>query len=310
MLFLSPQPYLKPENTPQYIDARSNHPPSIIKAVPEGVNKRLSEISSNEESFNKTAHIYQKALDESGHKYKLQYKNYEKKEKKNRSRKITWFNPPFDLNVKTNIGKCFLTIVDNSFPPEHPLRKIFNRNTLKLSYSCLPNVKSTIDAHNKKILKIDDKTETKPCNCRNKEKCPLDGKCREKELVYQATITATEPTRDGTGKQRIETYIGLTSTEFKTRYNNHKSTIEKKEYATATELSKHIWKLKDRDIRYNIEWNIKGKAPAYNNKLKKCKLCNLEKFFIIYHSKEASLNQKCGLINSCKHFSKYLLGNQ
>ena len=57
----------------QYVHAKSNHPPVVLKNIPAGVNKILSEISSNEEMFNKAAPIYQKALDESGHNFKLKY---------------------------------------------------------------------------------------------------------------------------------------------------------------------------------------------------------------------------------------------
>ena len=39
-----------------------------------------------------------------------------------------------------------------SFPPNHPLHKTFNRNTLKLSYSCMPNVHCIVSGHNKTIL--------------------------------------------------------------------------------------------------------------------------------------------------------------
>ena len=30
-------------------------------------------------------------------------------------------------------------------------------------------------------------------------------------------------------------------------------------------------------------------------------ICNLEKYFIICENHEASLNQKCGVMNSCRH---------
>ena len=46
----------------------------------------------------------------------------------------------------------FLRIVKESFTPGHPLRKIFNRNTLKVSYSCMPNLERKIGAHNKSSL--------------------------------------------------------------------------------------------------------------------------------------------------------------
>jgi hypothetical protein len=48
-------PYTKPNNVPQYVHNKSNHPPTILKNIPESIKKRLSEISSDEESFKKAA---------------------------------------------------------------------------------------------------------------------------------------------------------------------------------------------------------------------------------------------------------------
>ena len=70
-------------------------------------------------------------------------------EKKKRKRKVIWFNPPFSLNVKTNVGKIFLRLVKRHFPKENPPHKIFNKNTLKVSYSCMGNVASILSAHRK-----------------------------------------------------------------------------------------------------------------------------------------------------------------
>ena len=67
------KPYIKPNNKIQYVNAKSNHPPAVLKNIPLGVNKRLSEISSNEDIFNKAAPVYQKALDDSGYKHQLHY---------------------------------------------------------------------------------------------------------------------------------------------------------------------------------------------------------------------------------------------
>ena len=103
-------PYIKPNNKPLYVNAKSNHPPNITKNIPLAVNKRLSEISSNEEIFDKAAPTYQDALDKSGYKFKLKYEPSQETRKQNntRKRKITWFNPPYAENVETNIGKKFL----------------------------------------------------------------------------------------------------------------------------------------------------------------------------------------------------------
>ena len=99
-------PYRKPNNEPTYINARSNHPPAIIKHIPEAIQKRISSLSSNTEIFKNAAPVYNEALANSGYNQKITCKAQEQKEKtKNRSRKIIWFNPPYSANVKTNIGE-------------------------------------------------------------------------------------------------------------------------------------------------------------------------------------------------------------
>ena len=44
---------------------------------------------------------------------------------------------------------------------------------------------------------------------------------------------------------QTEIYIGLTSTEFKSRYNNHTRLFREPKLRNETELSKHIWQLKE-----------------------------------------------------------------
>ena len=39
-------------------------------------------------------------------------------------------------------------------------------------------------------------------------------------------------------------YIGLASTTFKERYNNHKNSFNHEKYENEAELSKYVWKLK------------------------------------------------------------------
>ena len=131
--------------------------------------------------------------------------NYEIKETskdKRRRRKITWFNPPYSKNVITNIGKKFFSLLSMCFPPENKPYKIINKNTIKLSYSCMNNIHQIITSHNKTV-RSNEKSEaeqTRPCNCRYKTSCPLQGKCLQKGVIYQATIK-----QSNTGKQ--DTYI-------------------------------------------------------------------------------------------------------
>ena len=179
-------PYMKPNNTLRYVHVKSNHPPSILKNIPIGVNKRLSEISSTEEIFNKAAPAYQKALNDSGYEYELKYeKSNQRKVRRHRNRNVIWYNPPYEQSVKTNIGRKFLKIVDECFPAHNNLHKIFNRNTLKLSYSCMPNMKCAIEASNKALLRKNapNPEPMKKCNCAKYAECPLRGECLAKDIA-------------------------------------------------------------------------------------------------------------------------------
>jgi len=134
------KPFTKPGNTILYVHKQSDHPPTVLKNLPGNINKRLSSLSSNEEEFNTTIQPYQEALSNSGYDYKLKYNPTpkSKNKNKNRNRNILWYNPPFSSTVKTKIGKKFLQIIDKCFPPSNQLSKIFNRKTIKISYSCMP----------------------------------------------------------------------------------------------------------------------------------------------------------------------------
>ena len=208
------------------------------------INKRQSSFSSNK-SFDHAAPPYQKALDECGNRYTLLYEPTTTNKRKNRQRNnILLHNPLFSKNVRTNIGHRFLALVDKHFPIDHKLRKIFDSNTIKTSYSCMNNTKQIIDNHNKCILNssrhIDDtadNTNTKACNCRQKNICPLKGKCLQSSLIYQATVTRKDNSTN-------QTYIGPTENDFKTRYRNHTASVRHTKHRHSTELSKRISTLK------------------------------------------------------------------
>ena len=53
---------MKPGNTPQYVHRSSNHPPSILRSVPDAINKRLSNTSSDKKAFDSAVPPYQEAL--------------------------------------------------------------------------------------------------------------------------------------------------------------------------------------------------------------------------------------------------------
>ena len=289
---------------------------AIIRNIPKGINKRLANLSASEDIFAASTSVYQQALKISGHKHVLQFDKYHEETntavpkntppaKPNRRRSIIWYNPPFEGTVATNIGKEFFNILDTSFPAGHKLYKIFNRSSIKLSYSCMPNLKQIIDRENHRKLKQDSANNNicnKTCNCRKTDECPLQQQCMTSGVVYQATVTTKE-------NNQTATYIGMTETPFKLRYANHTQSFRQEKYKNQTELSKYIWSLKYKKSEYNITWRILQRAKSYSTGSKKCNLCTSEKFYILCKPHMASLNTRVGLINTCNHRKKYLLSN-
>lgn len=86
------------------------------------------------------------------------------------------------MNVSTNIAIKFFRLIDNHFLHSH---KIFNRNTVKVSGSCLTNIGLIIINHNK--YKLTRNTLEIQCNCRSPNCCLLNNNCLEKEFIYKAS---------------------------------------------------------------------------------------------------------------------------
>ena len=297
------KPYKKPNDRLLYINTESNHPSEIIKQIPISINKRLNQNSSSELIFNESKTEYEESLRNSGYtNFQLKYNPEKTTQKRTRKRDIIWFNPPFNKNLSTNIGKKFFNLMDRHFPKNSKLHKIFNRNTLKLSYSCTKNMSRTIKSHNKTII-TPKTTETLECNCRNKENCPMDGNCRAKHVIYKCV--ASVPNKPD------KVYIGLTEGEWKKRHSNHKTSFKYKKHSKSTALSTYFWETKEKEkIDPILRWSILKSVPAYNNITKRCLLCLHEKFEIIsYKNPEELLNRKSELISKCRHSNKFQLSN-
>ena len=164
------------------------------------------------------------------------------------------YNPLYSKNVSTNVGQSFLKIIDEEFPAEHPPHKIFNRNTVKISYSCMPNIKQTIDGHNKSTLSTTSTTNSLDmCSCprNNKVLCPLSNKCITESVIY-IKLQSLLRTKLPIDLPKL-TYVGLTENSFKTRLANHKASFNSFDKWNATELSKYVWELKNRNIHCAIK---------------------------------------------------------
>ena len=252
--------------------------------------------------FNSASPIFQEALNRSGYKYKLKFNppsQQPKNKNKNRKRKrnVTWFNPPYNTEVQTNLGKEFLKLVDECFPPYHKLSKIINRKTIKVSYSTTPNIQKIISGKNAKILNQEENTRKK-CNCIKSESCPLNGQCLENNIIYHAKVTQSN--------QRSRNYVGLASTDFKKRLARHKQTFKDKAEGQ-TSISNHIHDLKSNNIDFEIKWRIVDKGSPFNPATNVCNLCNKEKFHILFNPDLADLNSKSEFFSHCRHKRSRLL---
>ena len=164
---------------------------------------------------------------------------------------VIWFNPPFNLKMKTKIGKLFLNLLDKHFPPHNKLHKLFNRTTVKISYSCMPNMNSYTYMHNHKVLNDKpNQTGINNCNCHNKDTCPLLNSCQTKCIVYQVntdcSITA----------YKHKCYLGSCETTFKDCFGNHKMLFIHVKHKNDMELSKGFWEIKKRNGTPKITWKV------------------------------------------------------
>ena len=156
---------------------------------------------------------------------------------------------PNSEHFRTNISREFHRLLTKNLLHTYRLHKICNSNNVKLSYSTISNMPNLVFKHNKTMLKNKaNSSNTVPsCNCRVIASCPLKGKCREKCIIYKASLTSDDNNKH---------YFGSSKTEFKVRFYNHNQSIKYHQKSNATDLSKVFWR--DKSM---------GKAPKLLGKL-------------------------------------------
>ena len=287
-----------------YIHAKFNHPTNILKQLPVSIEARLSNLCSNSGIFHETSKHYQNVLNQPGHNCKLQYKPPNKenenriKSLKNRKRNIIWFNPPFSKNVSSNIGKYFLLLIQKHFPSSHKY-EIFNKNNVKISYSCMGNINSIINMHNREKENCHGVVK---CNCINKPDCPLSNQYQITNVIYKAKFTSNFQ------NYYENIYYGTSEVTFKPRCGNHKKSFNHEKHRTDTELLKEHWRLKELRAQLQVQFLI----------LKRCRptkrtgisyLCLNKKLFIIEYQGNSPLNQRNELISKFRQKSKFKFMN-
>ena len=155
-----------------------------------------------------------------------------------------------------------------------------------------------IAGKNAKVLNEQPQISSKSCSCPKGKECPLEKRCLEKEIVYQATVE--QPNKE------VKTYVGLTATDFKARLGVHRQSFKDPEYCKTT-LSKHIHELKNKGIEPKITWKILDRAKSYSPVTDVCHLCNKEAYYIIFEPHLAELNSRTELFSTCMHKKSNLL---
>ena len=116
-------PYTKPGNTPLYVNKESNHPHSIIENILKSINRGLSEISFDMDSFNKAAPLNQKALDDSGpysHSHHVQHR-LQTPQEGIATETLSRTTPLLARTLLLFVGRSFLNIMDEKFPTNDAL---------------------------------------------------------------------------------------------------------------------------------------------------------------------------------------------
>ena len=223
------------------------------------------------------------------------------KKKTTKEKSIIWFNPPWNNAVATNVAAKFLDLVDKHLVKDPLLGKHFNRNTIKVSYSCMPNMAAIIAGHNKKKAGTTSTPKLEGCNCRaGMANCILGGNCLTSNVVYKCTVTTATTSKE---------YTGLTATTFKERFNNHTYSFKHRSASHHSNLSNYIWSLKDKSENYTTTWSIQKLAKPYSKETKSCQLCLTEKTLISLADTNYSINKRNEIMTKCRHRDKYLLKN-
>ena len=78
-------------------------------------------------------------------------------------------------------------------------------------------------------------------------------------------------------------------------------------YRKQTQLSKHVWDLKDKGINYTMEWEIVRRSSTHMRVSGICNLCLEEKFAILCgkqaHQNDV-LNKRSEYVSKCRHSNK------
>ena len=98
--------------------------------------------------------------------------------------------------------------------------------------------------------------------------CVVGGKCLLQNVIYKVIVKTAEDTNQ---------YVGSSGLTVKRRYTRHKCSFNDYKYRFQTILSKYMWELKDKNLDFNIKWEILARTKNKFNFKNGCTLCNMKK---------------------------------
>ena len=139
-----------------------------------------------------------------------------------------------------------------------------------------------------------------PCACVPGD-CPVDEKCKETNVVYEATLKTQE--------NDVYKYIGLTEKPLIQRIQQHNSSFRVHDPRNSTTLSKKVLNLQRNHTLFDVSWKILEKSESYTSGGQECRLGLLEVYFILFTPAEGKLNSRTEFFNKCRHKNKFKLSS-
>lgn len=113
------------------------------------------------------------------------------------STKSIFFDITFNWKSSKNVAKIFFHLLDKHFPKSGKPYKVFNRDAVKVSDTCMENVSQIIERRDKRVSKTKQRIHSTMSLQRQ-----LNTNCRVENVGYKCYVSAT-------GKSKVHVYIGV-----------------------------------------------------------------------------------------------------
>ena len=130
----------------------------------------------------------------------------------------------------------------------------------------MPNMTNIIKAPSKQIL-LRKAQKLPPRSCRTKAGCPMNSYCRQRAMLYQATITT-----DNVSKSYREFAIPILKSSVTTTKNYSE---------TKKSIQRHYQKPSG-TLNTKLEWKVLERAPSFTCGGSQCNLCLMKKLAVSY----------------------------